>query len=86
MADEEQFDGSFLRSDSEFLRSMGIETDVFDDPCPEVFPQRYSTAPHVRLTKKDAEWLKQCGVAWEREPEVQLPLGFCGREGPAEET
>ena len=74
-----------IRSDSAFLKSLGIEGCVIDDPAPkppleEVIRQCDMT--HVRakerLTKADHQWLKAMAVAWEREPAVQLPMDFCG--------
>ena len=41
--------------------------------------------PRVRLTEKDARWLRACGVAWEPEPAVQLPLDFCGNHDDVQE-
>jgi hypothetical protein len=77
------------RSDSAFLKSMGIEPCVINDPCPEPLPVpfeeliRHCEMTHVRaeelLTKADHEWLKAMAVAWEPEPECQLPLDFCDR-------
>ena len=84
------------RSDSAFLKSMGIEPCVIDDPAPkppleEVLRQCEMThvlvkERRVRLTGKDAEWLKACGVAWERGPAFQLPLDFCGHQEVVQET
>ena len=73
-----------LRSDSVFLRSAGIEPCVIDDPCPG--PPPLHRERQARLTEKDAKWLRACGVAWEREPAVQLPLDFCGRQEAVQET
>ena len=74
-----------MRSDSEFLRKMGIKACVIDDPCPEPPLEeviRQCDMTHVRakerLTKADRQWLKAMGVAWEPEPAVQLPMDFCG--------
>ena len=68
----------FTGSDRDFLRNARIK------PCViRCFHPRY---PAVKLTKEctpriseeDAGWLKACGVAWEPEPAVQLPLDFSG--------
>jgi hypothetical protein len=74
-----------IRSDSAFLKSLGIEGCVIDDPCPEPLPEefiRLCDMTHVRakerLTKADRQWLKAMGVAWEPEPGFQLPMDFCG--------
>ncbi len=75
-----------IRSDSAFLKSLGIEGCVIDDPCPEPLPEefiRLCEMTHVlvkeRLTEQDHKWLKAMAVAWEREPAFQLPLDFCER-------
>ena len=60
------------RSDFAFLRSVGIEPCVIDRPLPLPYPG----GPHIRLTGTDAKWLKACGVAWEPEPALHLPLDF----------
>ncbi len=84
-----------IRSDSAFLKSLGIEGCVIDDPCPEPLLEeviRLCEMTHVlakgRLTKADHEWLKAMAVAWERErePAVQLSLDFCGRQETVQET
>jgi hypothetical protein len=85
-----------MRSDSRFLRKMGIKPCVIDDPAPEPLPEEFirlcdmthvrAKERRVRLTEKDTNWLKACGVAWEREPAVQLPLDFCGRQETVKET
>jgi hypothetical protein len=66
-----------MRSDSEFFRKMGIKACVIDDPCPEPHPVPFPKERRVRLTEKDAQWLKLCGVAWEPEPAFQLAMDFC---------
>jgi hypothetical protein len=73
-----------IRSDSEFLRKMGIKACGINDPCPRPLPEefiRLCEMTHVRakerLTKADHKWLKAMAVAWEQEPAVQLPLDFC---------
>jgi hypothetical protein len=75
-----------LRSDSEFLRKMGIKPCLIDDPCPQPLPPSFPEEPHARLTEKDAAWLKACGVAWEPEPAFQLPLDFCGNQEAVSEV
>jgi hypothetical protein len=82
-----------MRSDSEFLRKMGIKPCLIDDPAPkpsleEVLRQCEMT--HVRakerLTKADRKWLKAMAVAWEREPAFQLSLDLCGCEENVQQT
>ena len=82
-----------MRSDSEFLRKMGIKPCVIADPAPqppleEVIRQCDMT--HVRakelLTKADHQWLKAMAVAWEREPAVQLPLDLSGHQETVQQT
>ena len=73
-----------MRSDSEFLRKMGMKPCVIDDPAPKPLPAefiRLCDITHVRakerLTKADQKWLKAMVVAWEREPAFQFSLDFC---------
>jgi len=77
-----------IRSDSRFLRKLGIKPSLIEDPCPDPPEEfiRHCEVTHVRardlrvrLTEKDAQWLKLCGVAWEPEPAFQLPLNFSER-------
>jgi len=74
-----------MRGDCAFLKSVGIEPCVIGGPRPEPLPLRFPGEPRVRLTKKDIELLKACGVAWEPEPAVQLPLNFCGSQEAVQE-
>lgn len=74
------------QKDGEFLRQAGVTPCLIDDPCPRSLPQSINGEPHVRLTKQDANLLKACGVRWEPEPMVQLPLDFCGRQDVVQET
>jgi hypothetical protein len=82
-----------MRSDSRFLRKMGIKPCVIDDLAPEPLPEefiRLCDMTHVRvkerLTKADRKWLKAMAVAWEREPAVQLSLDLCGCEENVQQT
>ncbi len=82
-----------IRSDSAFLRAVGIKPCLLDDPCPEPPPEelvRLWETTHVRardlrvrITEKDARWLKACGVAWEPEPAIQLPWNSASAPAPA---
>ncbi len=72
-----------VRSDSAFFRSMGIAPCVIDGPFPEALLLPSAGGSYIRLTEKDALWLKALGVAWEPEPEFQLPLEFCERPVPS---
>ena len=81
------------RSDSAFLKSMGIEPCVIDDPAPkppleEVLRQCEMTHVLVKelFTKADHQWLKAMAVAWEREPAVQLPLDLSCHQETVQET
>jgi len=79
MPEREQFWLFEVRqTDCEFLRQAGVKPSVIDDPRPRPLPQPCHGEPHVRLTGMDAAWLKACGVAWKREPAVQLPLDLSG--------
>jgi hypothetical protein len=82
-----------MRSDSRFLRKMGIKPCLIDDPAPEppleeVIRQCEMTHVLVKelLTKADHKWLKAMAVAWEREPAFQLPLDLCGHQETLQET
>ncbi len=56
--------------DGQFLREMGIEPCLLDDPFPRPLPPRLPPGPLIpSLTEKDARWLLNLGVMWEREPE-----------------
>ena len=82
-----------MRSDSEFLRKMGIEPCVIADPAPkppleEVI--RLCDMTHVRvkelLTNADHQWLKAMAVTWKREPAFQLPLDSSGHQETVQGT
>lgn len=66
------------QKDCEFLRQAGVKPSLIDDPCPRPLGQTFHGEPNVRLSKQDAQLLMACGVAWEREPAVQIPLDFSG--------
>ena len=66
-------------SDSAFLKSVGIEPCVIDDPCPGPLLLPYRLKKCFLPTEADSAWLKACGAAWDKEPTLQLHLGFCVR-------
>jgi len=72
-----------MRGDSAFLRKVGIKPCPLDDPRPEPLPVPLPRERRCRLTKKDTEWLKESGVAWEPEPAFQFALDFSGDDGKA---
>jgi hypothetical protein len=76
----------FKGSDGSFLKKVGIKPCVIHDPCPQPLQVPVRKERHIRFTGKDAEWLRECGVAWEQKPVVQLPLDFCGRQEAVQET
>ena len=68
----------FKRNDRGFLRIIGIRLCVIRDPRPEPLPEPLRKERRARFTETDAEWLKACGISWNKEPAVQLPLDFSG--------
>ena len=66
-----------MRSDSEFLRKVGIKPCVLNDPFPKhPSPQELEGPEIPHLTEHDDQWLSSCGAAWEPEPEPGFrPLG-----------
>jgi len=40
----------------------------------------------LRITEEDTKWLRECGVAWEPKPAVQLSLDFTGCQETVQET
>jgi hypothetical protein len=67
------------RSDSGFLRKVGIAPCLVEDPFLMPLPLLLPEEPAIpRLTAKDKNWVQACGVAWEPEPGFQLPMDFCG--------
>jgi len=56
--------------DIKFLKEVGIEPRVLDDPFPRPLPPPLPPGPVIpALTKQDARGLLSLGVAWEHEPE-----------------
>jgi hypothetical protein len=66
------------RSDQAFLTKVGIKPCVIRCFRPQPPAVALIREHPPRLTKQDAQLLKACGVAWEPEPAVQLPLDFSG--------
>jgi hypothetical protein len=59
-----------MRSDSEFLRKVGIKPCVLNDPFPKRPSSLESEGPEIPpLTEHDDRWLRSCGATWEPEPE-----------------
>ncbi len=62
--------GGMSHSDGQFMKEMGIEPCHLDDPVPRPLPPPLPPGPVIpKLTEKDACWLLNLGVMWEREPE-----------------
>ena len=68
----------FNRSDRDFLRNAGIKPCVIRCFHPRLPAVALIMEHPPGITGKDIEWLRECGVAWERKPAVQLPLDFSG--------
>ena len=76
----------FNRSDVNFLREVGIRPCVIRCRRPRPLPPPSPALAPARLTGKDAEWLRACGIGWEQRLAVQLSLDFCGRQETVQET
>jgi hypothetical protein len=76
----------FNQGDVSFLRKIGIRPCVIRYRRPRPLLPSFPVIAPARLTGKDVEWLKECGVAWEQKPAVQLSLDFCGRQKTVQET
>ena len=72
------------QGDCSFLKKVGIKPCVIVDPIPEPLPVPMRKDRSPRPTEKDTEWLRDCGVAWEQKPAVQIPLDFtdCRKKEP----
>jgi hypothetical protein len=56
--------------DRRFLREIGIEPFLMEEPGPvSLPPPRSPETPVPALTERDARWLQNLRVAWEPEPE-----------------
>jgi hypothetical protein len=59
--------------DGQFLRELGIDPCLLDDPFPRPLPPPLPPESLIpSLTEKDACWILNLGITWEHEPE----LGF----------
>jgi len=76
----------FNQGDVSFLRKVGIKPCVIRCRRPRPLLPSFPAIAPARLTGKDIVWLKECGVAWEQRPAVQLSLDFCGRQETVQET
>lgn len=63
-------------SDRDFLSKAGIKPCVIRcfRPRPPAVALMKERPP--RITEKDIDWLRECGVAWERKPAFQISLDF----------
>jgi hypothetical protein len=76
----------FNQGDVSFLRKVGIRPCVIRYRRPRPLLPSFPAIAPARLTGKDIGWLRECGVAWEQRPAVQLSLDFCGRQEAVQET
>ena len=68
----------FNRGDRHFLRDAGIKPCVIRCFRPQSHAVALVTEHPPGITRKDIDWLRECGVAWERKRAVQIPLDFSG--------
>ena len=68
----------FTGSDRDFLTKVGIKPCVIRCFRPRLHAVALVKEYPPRITGTDLQWLGECGVAWEPEPAVQLPLDFSG--------
>ena len=68
----------FNRGDRHFLTKVGIKPWVIRCFRPQSHAVALVKEFPPRITGTDLQWLGECGVAWEPEPAVQLPLDFSG--------
>lgn len=58
------------KRDIQFLKAIGVEPIIPDDPVPSPLPAALPPGPlFPSLTVRDANWLLSFGVMWEQEPE-----------------
>ena len=76
----------FTASDRDFLRTARIKQCVIHCFHPRHPAVKLTKDQTPRISEEDTNWLKACGVAWGREPTVQLPLDFCGRQDTVNEN
>jgi hypothetical protein len=58
----------------------------FYNPGPKPIPEKFWKLRPTALTEEEAQWLKECGVAWDQKPGVQLSLNFCDHQESVRET
>jgi hypothetical protein len=68
----------FTGSDRDFLTKVGIKPCVIRCFRPRLHAVALVKEYPPRITGTDLQWLKECGVAWERKRAVQIPLDFSG--------
>jgi hypothetical protein len=68
----------FKGSDLSFLKEVGIRPCVIRCRRPRPLPPSFPAIAPACLTEKEIEWLRECGVAWERKQAIQIPLDFSG--------
>jgi len=68
----------FNQDDVSFLRKVGIRRCVIHCRRARPLLPSFHTIVPGRLTENDTQRLRECGVAWEQRPAVQLPLDFSG--------
>ena|ERR1035438_4551115 len=68
----------FNRGDRHFLTKVGIKPWVIRCFRPQSHAVALVKEHPPGITRKDIDWLGECGIAWERKRAVQLPLDFSG--------
>ena len=66
------------RSDQAFLTKVGIKPCVIRCFRPQPPAVALIREHPPGITRKDIDWLRECGVTWERKRAVQIPLDFSG--------
>ena len=76
----------FKPSDRDFLRNARIKPCVIRCFRPRSHAVKLVTERPPRMTGTDLQWLRECGVAWERKRALQLFLDFSGCQETVQET